>query len=486
MSADTVHSLDIIVILVYLAGMILFGVFLSRRVKNSEDFYLAGRSLGPFIITATVCASIIGGGAMIGRASIAYRLGALAIFTGVPYLIGMLVFSGISGRIHAVGSKYRISSIPGLMEYRFGKAAKYITALLVAYTMMATVGSQVTAMARILQTVGGNWGISYELGAFIGVVIFTSYTLFSGLFGVAYTDVAQFLILILMVYIALPIIVMVKGGGISEILSSVPKEYLSLRPDPYIIGIIFTNLAFTLAGAEMWQRAFAAKDAKTAGKGMFTGTSIYGVTIVITTFLGMGAYLLLPNLVQDYGSADSTIPALAITFLPVGLTGLTIAGFFAVLMSSADTYLLISVQTIIRDIGKTIFPGMSEKRELLLSRIFTLVLGLGAFLIAFYIRQAYDALMFAWTFYAASLGVPAFMALFWKKATKQGTTAGIAMGFGTSIVWKLLGEPLNLAAAIPGTVLCACSLIVVSLITFHPSTPAPYPNVRLKKTKKRG
>lgn len=201
---------------------------------------------------------------------------------------------------------------------------------------------------------------------------------------------------------------------------AVPTQMWSLKPDATIWGYIFTNLVFTLAGDEMWQRAFAAKSAKVARKGMLMGTSVYFYTILITVILGLSAYVLLPNLKELYGSGDAAVPALVIEMLPPVIRGITLAGLCAVLMSTADTYLLISVRTLIKDIGRIINPQMTLESELKLSRIFIFVVGIGAVLVAFYIREAYKALMFAWTFYAASVGIPAFAALFWKKATTPG------------------------------------------------------------------
>ncbi|QEK13701.1 sodium:solute symporter family protein [Crassaminicella thermophila] len=454
--------------------MVLIGFYFKKRITKSTDYYLAGRSLNFFVIMATVCASIIGGGAMIGRGGITYSQGVVAIMLGLPYLLGMYFFSFISGRIQEVGELNNIDSIPDLMEYRFGIKAKYMTAFLIAFTMMATVGTQITATATLIKTIGG---FSYEAGAWIAVIIFVSYTAASGLFGVVYTDVVQFIILMLFMYILLPIISLVKVGGISTMIQSVPKEMLSLKPSPQIIGWIFTNLVFTLAGAEMWQRAFAARSPKDARKGMLLGNTVYAYTIVVTLIIGLSAYILLPNIINDYGTADAAIPALVSYLLPVGITGLTIAALFAVLMSSADTYLLISVQTILRDILKPVWPNMDEKKELFYSRIFTILLGIAALIIALYIRQAYKTLMFAWSFYAASVGLPAFAALYWRKATSSGIISGIIIGFATSIIWKLTGSPWGVGAALPGSILCGLALVLVSYVTYKEDEPTPFPKL---------
>lgn len=465
--------LNISVILIYLLSMLVIGFVFKNKVKKTSDYYLAGRSLGVFVILATVCASIIGGGAMIGRGGITYSQGMVAILLGLPYLIGMYIFSLISGRIQRVGKAFSISSIPELMEFRFGKKVKYLSAAIIAFTMMATVGTQITATATILKTIGG---FSYEAGAWIAALIFISYTVFSGLYGVVYTDVVQFVILILFMYILLPVLSLVKVGGIQQLVHSVPAEMLSIHITPQLAGWIFTSLIFTLAGAEMWQRAFAAKNSQTAVRGMLIGNTVYAYTILITVIIGLSASILLPHVVRDYGSPDAAIPVLIVTILPNGVAGLTMAGLLAVLMSSADTYLLLSVQTLQKDIICSAFPKMDDKRDLFYTRVCTIFLGLSAVVIALYIRQAYKALMFAWTFHAASIGIPAIAALYWKKTTTAGIISAIITGFTTSLIWKFAGTPFGLSSSIPGATLCGLVLVAVSLATYK-NNPSEFPHL---------
>ena len=88
--------------------------------------------------------------------------------------------------------------------------------------------------------------------------------------------------------------------------------------------------------------------------------------------------------------------------------------------------------------------------------------------------------MFAWSFYAAAAGLPAFAALYWKKATKAGIISGMAAGFFVCIGWKLAGQPFGLGATVPGAIACAIALVAVSLATYKRS-PAPFLNPYEKK-----
>lgn len=466
-----VTTLDLIIIAAYLLTMLLVGVWFVRRVHNTSDYYVAGRTLNPFVLAATVCATIIGGSAMMGRAGVAYTTGFKAIATALPYMVGMFCFSAYAGRIQQVGEKYSITSIPALFDLRFGKKAKCILAALVAFSMMGTVAAQVTATATIIKLLGGQVGISYEMGALIATIIFIIYTAASGLFGVVYTDVVQFFMLVIFVYLMLPISSIASLGGFSSFAANVDVKYITPYINGDILGDIVTYLVFTMAGAEMWQRAFAAKNKKAAKRGMFWGTAVYAVTIALLFLMALAAQQILPNVVSDYGTADAVIPALAIHILPAGLTGLALSGILSVMMSTADSYLLVSVQTVVDDFGKTFKPNMTEKQELFFSRIASIVLALGALVIALYIKSAYDVLMFAWAFYAAAAGLPALAALYWKKATTAGIISGMLGGFVVTVGWKLLGQPFGLGATVPGAIVCGILLVAVSLATYK-KTPS--------------
>ena len=464
---NEITGLDLGILGIYLVGMVLVGVLCVRKVKNANDYYTAGRSFGPFVLMATVCATIIGCSGLMGRAGVAYSSGFKAILTAIPYLLGMFIFSGISGRISDIGFKYGLTSIPELFERRFGKTAKLILSVMIAFTMMGTVASQVTATATIINMLGGEIGISYEMGAFIACVVFIVYTATSGLFGVVYTDVLQFYMLLLFVYILIPTASLLEVGGLASFTKNLSPELFKPYINGDILGDIVTYLVFTMAGAEMWQRAFAAKDRRSAKEGMFLGTAVYGVTIILVWFMGVIAHQIIgDDVLALYGSTDAVVPALAIKVLPAGLTGLALAGILSVIMSTADSYLLVSVQTCVHDIGKTVDSDMSGKKEILLSRIFSVILPLGALVIALYIQNAYKILMFAWSFYAAAAGIPAFAALFWKKATKPGIIAGMAAGFVVCIGWKLLGTPFDLGPTVPGATACAAATVGVSLATY--------------------
>lgn len=142
---QSITPLDFVIIGAYLLFILGVGLWYMKRIKSDSDFYVAGRSLETVVMKATVCATIIGGSAMMGRAANAYNEGIVCVITALPYLIGMLCFSAYSGKIQQVGVQYNIASIPELMEMRFGRMAKLCMSFLVAFAMVGTVAAQVSA-----------------------------------------------------------------------------------------------------------------------------------------------------------------------------------------------------------------------------------------------------------------------------------------------------------------------------------------------------
>ncbi len=467
MVLSQLQNIDLVIILLYLIVLVVMGVILVRRVKGTEDYYTAGHTFGALVLTATVCATMIGGTGLMGRAGVAYSSGFKAVFTAIPYILGMFVFSGIAGRISQIGFTHKISSVPELFDRRFGHVNKIILSVMLALTMMGSIGSQITATGTVIKMLGSKIGLTYEMGAVIACIIFIAYTATSGLFGVVYTDVLQFFMLTIFVYIMIPIASLIQTGGIGNFVANVDPTLVKPYINGDILGDLVTYLVFTMAGAEMWQRAFAAKNGKAAKRGLFGGTLAYAISIAIMFFMGLIAHQIIgDNVLEQYGSTDAVIPAMAIAVLPAGLTGLALAGIISVIMSTADSYLLISVQTVVHDVGKVIWPKMKDKTEMWASRLCSVVLTVGALVIALYIHNAYNVLVFAWSFYAAACGLPCFAALFWKKATKQGIFCAMVAGFVVCVGWKLAGQPFGLGASVPGVIACAICLIVVSLLTY--------------------
>ncbi len=472
----SISTFDWIIVLIYLLSMLGIGFYFTKKIHNSTDYFLGGRSLGWFSIGCSMAATVIGGAAMLGRTGTIYSKGLAGVTVALPYFLGMVLFGFIMPRISKVGVKNKIGTLPGLFGYRYGKDMQFIIGLFCAVGMGASVATQISGCATVFRAMGGDkLGISFEAAAAFSTAIFIVYVLFAGLFSVVWTDVFQCILLVVMIYVLLPIGGISAAGGWANIKSIVPASYWNWNFDAFIITSMVTNFAIVACNTPMWQRAFAAKTSGNAKKGMIFGYAIYGCTIFLTIFIAFAALALIPNVKELYGNTDSTVPALVVKILPTGLVGLTVAGMLAVSMSSGDSQLLCAMQHFTSDCMKVIKPDMNTKQELTYGRISCIFFGLLGLALALWIKGAYRALILVWGFYSSCLACPSIAALMWRKATKVGILAGIFTGLFTNIIWTyVLHRPFGFAGAIPGIILNGIVLVVISLLTYDPKNPPKF------------
>lgn len=411
---------------------------------------------------------MMGGSSVIGRGSIAYSRGVDSLLLGLPYPIGMLVFAVLASRIQRIGQKHGVTSIPELMERRFGRAAKLTSALIFTIAFACMIGSNISATGVILNIAGGRIGISFELGAVIATVIFVLYTCTSGLFGVVVTDIVQFLVMMLSIFLTLPLAVTLRSGGVGELLSAVDPALFVPNVDPYLVGTLVTNLLCAFCGAEMWQRAFSAKSPQAATRGTVYGSLCFIFTSFVVCFLGIAATVLMPELAD---APDTCIPLLCIRFLPVGLSGLCIAGLLSITMSSADSYLLMSARSFSADFMRTVRPELEDRQVIRISRLIMPPLAGIALFIALRVPGVYNLCIQVYSFFNGCMAIPCLLTLYWPKATAPGVLSGIGAGLTTCILWAAAGSPFGLGVTIPGCVGGGLVLVAVSLATCrkHPS-----------------
>ncbi|MDD2212463.1 MAG: sodium:solute symporter family protein [Clostridia bacterium] len=467
-------TLEIIVILIYMAGMFGIGIYFSSRVKNTEDFYLSSRSLPTPVIMLTFAATYIGAASTLAKSGLAYKVGFPAVGLTLACCFGLYAFSIISPRIRRIGAQYNVSSIPDLINRRFGKGASLLAAVIIIWTLVGTIGSQMVATTRILEIICEPWGMSYELAAVISVFVIVVYTMISGMYGVAYTDMIQAGILILLIGICLPIVAVSGAGGWSHMTTTLPASFFTLKPDMTLFGMMWVYLLYFLSGPPYWQRAFAAKSEKGARSGVFWATTIILVYTFSVTIVGMAAAVIYPVFPAGI-SHESLIPMISRQMYHPLFSALVMAAIVAVLMSTIDSYLINAAQTLISDLYKVLRPGVTEEHLLKMGKWAVVLMGVLSIFFTLNIRNILNAIIFAMTFFSSAVSIPALASLYWKKATKQGIISGMITGLVVATTWaKILHKPMGIHEAIPGGILCLIVVVCVSLATYDENNPAPF------------
>jgi len=387
LSTSVLENLDWIVLGVYFLALIAVAVWVVlQKNNNTEDYFLAGRNVGWFVIGASIFASNIGSEHVVGLAGTGFESGApmahYELHAWIVLLLGWLFlpFYIRSGAF----------TMPEFLEKRFDSRSRWFLSLfsLVAYVLTKV---SVTIYAGGI-VVSELLAIPFWYGA-IGIVVFTGiYTVVGGMKAVIYTETLQTIILIfgsvIITYLGLQ-----EVGGWTVLRETVmevsPDHFNMWRPmsDP---DFPWTGLLFggTIVGIWYWctdqyivQRTLAANNIKIGRRGAIFGAYLKLLPILIFLVPGIIAFALSIQNPEVFSieKADRAFPMLVKTLLPVGLKGLVAGGLMAALMSSLAS-VFNSCSTIFTiDIYKKLKPNKSEKSLLNTGKIatgFIVVLGI--------------------------------------------------------------------------------------------------------------
>ena len=441
--------LDLIIVGIFFLITFVIG-FIERKRITIEDYWVNSRNTNKFVLVATALSTFIGAGAILGNAGVAYSGGGLATLSiAGSFFFYFLVFAKFfAPKIKEFGDQYHAYTLPDFLEARYsgrvrtaGAAVNVVSFGLFLALQMLGIGTFVAALT----------GFNPTLATVIGGLIVVSYTAIGGLRADIRTDVFQFLVMLFLIVVFLPIVI-IKGGGL-EAVSTLPVSFLSgteFAPF-YVIILAFLFLgASTLTSADLWQRAYAGDTARNVRWAMNITSVLVFLFLAMAVLLGIYGKILLPEIGSNF-----VVPELLKQLLPSGLFGIIIAGFFAAIMSSADTMLLITSMTITHDLyQKTFRKELSPEKLLKVNRWVTLVLGLLALAVALIVFNIVHLTIEAVSFYVALLPAIVF-GFYWKRATTTAALWSTVLGFLTIVAFLFI-SPVQ--AFIPG--------IIVSFITF--------------------
>jgi SSS family solute:Na+ symporter/sodium/proline symporter len=289
----------------------------------------------------------------------------------------------------------------------------------------------------------------------------------------------------------------VKAGGVSGVLSSLPEEQRHLfghYSPTHLLSVLLPSLLLIIGDANMYQRFFSARDPGSAQRSaawMFVGVLLLECGIIATALVAKS--LVIQGKMSAPEITGHIVVQAAFQALPGVLGALLVATVVAVVVSTADSYLLAPSTSLVRDVYERFISKESSGRRIVtLGRFVVVLLGLVALLLSFTSDRFFGVALFAYTIYGAGITPVLLAAFFWRRATRPGAVASMITGVVTAIAWKGLvstgvlarwadGAGLhtisqwmrNLAEArveaiLPSLVLSLLVLVVVSLSTRPP------------------
>ena len=503
MNGNTLQIL--IAMAIYMAIVIVIGLVYAKKAnQSSENYYLGGRSLGPWVTAMSAEASDMSGWLLMGLPGVAYWCGlADAAWTAIGLAIGTYFnWLIVSKRLRRYSIRTSSITLPEFFSNRFHEKKKVIMTVAAAFILVfftVYAASCFVTCGKLFSTL---FGLPYMSMMVIGAIFVLVYTLLGGFLAESASDFMQGVVMI----VALAIIVTIstiKAGGIGEVIANAQQipgflEFFGLATPvleegtqvvangaplfgdaaPYTILSVCSCMAWGLGYFGMPQvllRFMAIRKESELKSSRRIAMIWVVISLAVAVFIGIIGRHLFPVAHLTKSAAENIFITLSTSYLPPIFAGFVMAGILAATISSSDSYLLIAASAF----AKNIFQGVvkknaSDKQVMWVSRITLLVIALVAGVIALDENSViFEVVSFAWSGFGATFGPLMLFSLFWKRTTRAGAIAGMVSGGGMVFLWKLAIAPLGGVFAIyellPAFIFSAIVIVIVSLLTKKPS-----------------
>ncbi|EAK6229678.1 sodium/proline symporter PutP [Campylobacter coli] len=475
-----------IMFVAYAALMLYIGFYFYRQNKNTEDYFLGGRSLGPVVSALSAGASDMSGWLLMGLPGALYASGLIESYIAIGLSIGALLnWSFVAKRLRIYTSVIANSiTIPDYFETRFDDdkhILRIVCAIVILIFFTFYVSSGLVGGAKLFEA---TFGIRYEYALTTGTLIIVAYTFLGGYKAVCWTDLLQGL-LMMGALIVVPAVMLYHLGGFGEamaVIEEIKPNALSMGEGIGALSIV-SALAWGLGyfgQPHILVRFMSIRSTKDIPAATFVGISWMVISLIGACFIGLLGIAYVHKFELTLQDPEKIFIVMSQLLFNPWIAGILLSAILAAIMSTASSQLLVSSSTIAEDFYKRIFnKEASNKTVMNLGRIGVLLVALVAFVISTDKESSVLSIVaYAWAGFGASFGSVTLFSLFWSRMTRIGAILGMITGAVMVVLWKnYLAELFNfpIYEIVPGFVAASAVIIIASLLTqVRPGTKAAY------------
>ncbi|EPF7890536.1 sodium/proline symporter PutP [Campylobacter coli] len=475
-----------IMFVAYAALMLYIGFYFYRQNKNTEDYFLGGRSLGPVVSALSAGASDMSGWLLMGLPGALYASGLIESYIAIGLSIGALLnWSFVAKRLRIYTSVIANSiTIPDYFETRFDDdkhILRIVCAIVILIFFTFYVSSGLVGGAKLFEA---TFGIRYEYALTTGTLIIVAYTFLGGYKAVCWTDLLQGL-LMMGALIVVPAVMLYHLGGFGEamaVIEEIKPNALSMGEGIGALSIV-SALAWGLGyfgQPHILVRFMSIRSTKDIPAATFVGISWMVISLIGACFIGLLGIAYVHKFELTLQDPEKIFIVMSQLLFNPWIAGILLSAILAAIMSTASSQLLVSSSTIAEDFYKRIFnKEASNKTVMNLGRIGVLLVALVAFVISTDKESSVLSIVaYAWAGFGASFGSVMLFSLFWSRMTRIGAILGMITGAVMVVFWKnYLAELFNfpIYEIVPGFVAASAVIIIASLLTqVRPGTKAAY------------
>ena len=471
----------LIAMVLYMAIVVWIGVFYSRKTKTSEDYFLGGRGLGPWVTAMSAEASDMSSWLLMGLPGLAYATGfSQAGWTAIGLILGTyLNWKIVAKRLrHYTEVADNAITVPDFFSNRFKddkKILSSISAIMILIFFTVYTASGFAACGTLFNSV---FGLNYQKSMIVCAIVIVLYTSMGGFLAASTTDLIQGLLMSFAIVIVL-IVGIVNAGGVANVVAhgqaldgffDIMKYHDPATGNAVSQGSIpiLSGLAWGLGYFGMPHilvRFMAIRDPQEVKKSRNIAMIWVLISLSVAVLAGNGNQRIFIYMTTHLFKG----------LIPLFMAGIILSGILAATMSTSDSQLLIASSCVSKNLFQGLFKKeMSEEKVLLISRITTIVIALiGIFIAMDENSSVFGLVENAWAGFGGAFGPLTLFALFWKRTNLKGAIAGMLSGGIIALVWPFtlakLGGIFEIYCLLPAFIVSSILIIVVSLCTEEPS-----------------
>ena len=421
----------IFAICAYLLINLAVGLWASRRVKNTEDFVLAGRGLGLGLASMVTFATWFGSETMMGAPSHFLEGGVLSVIEEPFGAALCLILVGVF--FAKTFYEWNIITFCDFFLIRFGRSAEFLSAIMIIPSYFGWIAVQLVAMGIVGQVV---FGLPLMAGIWIGAGLVMIYTLTGGMWSISITDFLHNIILIIGLII-LAYILYSKTGGLMPVINQQPKDFFRFIPKDFSLQSYAEYLAAwitiglgSIPQQDVFQRVMASKNAKTAVRASILAGCLYLTVAILPLMIALASKTLYPELLQT--DTKLIIPNMVLNHAPIWVQMLFFGALISALLSTTSGAILAPATILGENLVKPHFPNISDQNLLKVIRLSVVVVTVFSIFMAISRQDIFELVNESSAFSMVSLFFPLTFGLYWKKANLAGCLTSMVLGLG---VW---------------------------------------------------
>jgi solute:Na+ symporter, SSS family len=448
-------------IVAYLALTVLVGFWASRRVKGSDDYMLAGRSLPLMLSSSAMFATWFGSETVFGASSEFLHGGLYAVIEdpfGASFCL--LIFGLFFARkLYTM----KLLTLGDFFKVKFGRRTELVASLFLAPPYVGYIAAQLVAMGLILNVVTG---MPLWEGVVISAVVVTIYTYVGGMWAISITDFIQ-TILIIVGLVVLAWVLADKAGGALHVISQVPKENFRFLPTLEFGEIVAYIAAWSVLGfgsipsQDVFQRAMSSNSAKTAVLSCHIAAVLYLTIAMLPLFISLCTRYLYPEFTA--GDTQLALPNMVLQHTALPIQILFFGSLLSAIMSTTSSAILapaaIMSENLIKPLAKNRF---TDKQLLYITKVCVLIFSVLATVMACLRSNIYQLVGESSILSLVSLFAPLTFGLYWKRASSTGALLSMVIGMLAWIIFESFET--SWPSLIPATLISIGAMIGGSLM----------------------